>query len=223
MANSIRLSGLLTMAAMAVFHPSLGLASPIVGNASFETPVVSGDTYTTGFGSLNGATDMAPWVFGASGGASYDGLAVNGGALGASGIPDGSQAGFLQGTGTFSQSISGFSAGTYVVSFEAEERNGGLGPDPIQVQIDGTTETFGGSGTASPGASFTTFTTDPFTVAAGTHVLSFFGTVPFGALDRTSFVDQVSISAVVPEPASQALLGIGAASLLLVACRRRRA
>ncbi|MBU4273300.1 MAG: PEP-CTERM sorting domain-containing protein [Planctomycetes bacterium] len=65
------------------------------------------------------------------------------------------------------------------------------------------------------------YTSDPITVAAGTHTLSFVGTeVAWGADARTS-IDAVSITTI-PEPSALALLATGLVGLLCYAWRKRK-
>ena len=189
-------------------------------NAGFETPGISGNQYTPGFGGLSG---ISGWTFGASGSDSYNGYVHAGDTgLGPLGIPEGSQAAFIQGSGSISQDVV-FSAGTYALSFYAEARGGGLGPEPLLVTLGGTPVTFSASSTfvAGSNTSFDLVTSDPFSLSAGTYTLAFTGANPYGFADRTTFIDNVGISAV-PEPATCAAL-VGAAALGLAMWRRRPA
>jgi hypothetical protein len=170
---------------------------PSVGNAGFELPNLGvgplAYRYGNGTGGNPGTLSLADqggagWIFSASAGIAANGSAFN--VIGA----DGNQAGLLQFQSTISQVLNGFAAGTtYVVRFLAEGRATQNGANDLRVSIDGTTLTFGGASSLTPGTgSFSTFTSDPFTVAAGTHVLTFAGLDTLGG-DRTSFIDDVSV------------------------------
>jgi hypothetical protein len=203
-----------------------------VANASFENPSVASQPNGFEYDPTLAEQGGTGWSF-------HDdttstnapdgrfGIAANGGFLGGMfNAPDGTQAGLLQRISDMEQSISGFSAGSYIVSFYAEGRNfNGVngGANPLQVSIDGTLLTFGISGnTITPpvATTFTLYQSDPFTVAAGTHALEFSGTdAGFGGnSDLTSFIDAVSVTAI-PEPTTFALVMLGATALLF---RRRR-
>ncbi len=176
-----------------------GQGSISVTNSGFESAQLGGQTsYTTTYGSLNPLTGIPGWTFGTSSGGSYDGIVRSGG-LGATAPPEGSQAAFLQGTGSFNQVLSGFAAGTEQVTFDAEARPGGFGPQPIEVLLDGMPLTFGGQTTISPASgSWTSFTSDLAAVTAGSHTLTFSGTIPFGTSDLTTFLDEISVVSSVP-------------------------
>jgi hypothetical protein len=201
-------------------------AAVIVQNASFEDSTVGTAAYTPTFGGL---APVPGWTFGPSGGgASYDGLAAQvGGDTANSSFyldmynpPDGNQAAFIEGTGTISQSLSGFDMGVqYAVSFWSEGRNAANGSQTLIVKLDSTTLTFTGNGSVTPpaGQAFFLYTSDPFTATSASHTLSFTGLTPFSTSDVTSFIDLVSVTAL-PEPASLSLLALGATLLL----KRRR-
>jgi hypothetical protein len=85
-----------------------------------------------------------------------------------------------------SQSVSFLASGTYTISFKAARRYGTI--QPVQVKVDSAVV-----GTYTPSAnSFETITTTSFTVAAGSHTVSF--TATDGTGDKTTFVDVVSIA-----------------------------
>ncbi len=92
---------------------NLAPVAPAVADAGFEVPALgNGYKYDpTGAG----------WTFTGS-----SGVSGNGGAFTSKNpnAPQGTQVGFLQGTGSFSQTISGWTAGTYEINFDAAQRNG---------------------------------------------------------------------------------------------------
>jgi hypothetical protein len=203
---------------------SASLRAQTVVNPSFETvsQSINSDTYTITFGSLP-VDAVTGWTFGVSGGASYDGILIDNSGLSAHNIPDGDFAALIQGTGSISQTISGFSSGAYQLSFMLESRGGGDGPNPLSVTIDGSPITFASASTVAPSSStnFALFTSDPFDVTAGSHTLEIDGTIPYGAQDKSTFVDVVNI-ALVPEPAVIVQVGVLLLGGCLVHARRRK-
>jgi fibronectin type 3 domain-containing protein len=158
--------------------PTAGGGTAAFANASFETPSVGGYSYTpAGSG----------WTF-----TGFSGIQKNGSAYsGTSAVaPDGVQTAFLQGNGgtlgAMSQSVNFSAAGSYTVSFKAARRYGTI--QPVRVKVDGIT-----IGTYSPASgTFETLTTAPFTVTAGSHIISFEATD--NTADKTTFIDLMSIS-----------------------------
>jgi hypothetical protein len=153
-------------------------SGPSFANASFETPSVGGGfTYSS---------TGASWTF-----TNNAGITGTGGAYGCPAAVNGSQVGLLQGTpaagfGSMSQSVS-FTSGTYTISFYAAQRYGNQ-VQPIQVTVDSTVV---GTYTPASGGNFAQITTAPFTVAAGSHTVTFAATVD--SSDLTTFVDVMSI------------------------------
>jgi hypothetical protein len=147
-------------------------AAPQVLDSSFETPVTASYEY----GPFSGA-----WAI-----TSSAGVQMNGSPWGAPAAPVGAQTAFLQGSAaTISQSLT-FPAGTYEVTFMAAQRTGAGGAQAVKVYCDSTQI---GSWTTIPSA-FTQMTTGSFTVAAGSHSISFDGQ---NSGDNTAFIDAVSI------------------------------
>ena len=117
-----------------------------------------------------------------------------------------------------------FQAGTASVTFSIQRRDV-FGNNPIDVKIDNEDL---GTYLATNLTGFNTITTPTVNVTGGIHTLYFIGTNPSGTGssngDVTQFIDNVSLTndpAVTPEPSSIVLLGIGLASILGYAGRRR--
>src|SRR5262249_8268806 len=110
--------------------------------------------------------------------------------------PEGSQVAFLQATGSFSQSVAGWPAGSYQVSFQAAQRgNYNQGGQDFQVLVDGAVV-----GTFRPGsAAYAAFTTAAFTVGAGSHTIAFAGLDSTGG-DNTALLADVQLAAVTAPP-----------------------
>ncbi len=170
----------------ATVAPSSGLQQ-----GGFETPNVGTGTSAYQYGPTGSA-----WTF--TGGA---GVAGNnsGFTSGNPSAPEGAQVAFLQMTGSFSQTAT-LAAGTYTLNFDAAQRgNWQASTQTIQVQVDGATV-----GTFKPaGTSYAAYTTNAFTVTAGTHTIAFTALDPSGG-DNTAFLDQLQLNTatVAPPPSS---------------------
>ena len=156
-------------------NPTGGLTIP---NNGFEAPTTSTYIYNPTGGS---------WIFTGSSGVSANNSAFTNKNPNA---PEGVQVAFLQETGSFSQSISGFQASTpYVVSFYVAQRGYNVATQNFQILLDGTS-----LGTFTPGStSYSLLTTQPFTTTAGSHTLHFVGLDSAGG-DNTVFIDDVVIA-----------------------------
>jgi hypothetical protein len=152
----------------------------------FETPNVGTGTY----GAFQYNPSGSAWTFDNNSGVAGNGSGFTSGNPNA---PEGTQVAFLQGTGTFSQSVV-FTAGTYSISFKAAQRgNFQASSQTFEVLEDGNV-----IGTFTPGSTnYDSFTTNSFNVTAGAHTIMFVGLNPNGG-DNTAFIDQARINTVAP-------------------------
>ena len=176
--------------------------SPAAGDAGFEQPS-AGPTGT--FGSFVYDPTGSAWTFAGPAGVSANGSGFTAGNPPA---PQGSQVAFLQGTGSFSQTVAGWAAGSYVITFDAAQRgNFQASRQNFKVLVDGAVVgTFTPSGTAYQG-----YITAAFTVAAGSHTIAFQGLDTAGG-DNSAFVDSVtltSIPAIGDQGFEQVVVGAG--------------
>ena len=169
---------------LAIYTPSqpVSPAPPTLGDASFEAINVVG-------GSAYDPTGSA-WTFSNSSGVTGNG---SGFTLSNPPAPQGSQVAFLQNTGSITQSVSGWAAGSYTISFDAAQRGNYGGVQDFEVLVDGSVV---GSFTPTT-TSYRSYTTGPFTVAAGSHTIEFLGVNTTGG-DDTDFLDAVSVAFVAP-------------------------
>ena len=172
-------------------------ATPQVGgqtvpNFGFETPTTATYRYNP---------SGASWTFTAQNGANGSGVTTNGSAFtsGNPPAPQGGQVGFLQGTGTISQAVSGFTPGiNYTIVFSAAQRGNGGNAQTWNVQINGST-----IGSFAPPASATNYTDYVvyLTATASSQTLTFVGTDLNGG-DNTIFLDNVRIQVAPNSPAT---------------------
>ena len=153
---------------------------PAMADPSFEQVVV-------GSGQFQYRPTGSPWTFVGGAGISGNNSGFTGGNPPE---PQGVQVAFLQTTGSFSQSISGWAAGSYVITFNAAQRgNYQASRQDFSVLIDGTVV-----GTFTPsGTTYQSFSTAAFTVTAGSHTVKFQGLDSAGG-DNTAFVDAVTVA-----------------------------
>ena len=146
-------------------------------NGSFETPAVSGYAYNP---------SGASWTF-----VNGSAIQANGSAWQAAAATDGIQTAVLQGSpgnlGAIEQTLT-LSAGTYTLRFKAARRSGQV--QPVRFSVDGNQ--VGGLITPT-GNAFADYASGDFIVTAGNHTLRLVATD--GSDDRSTFIDQVSLSA----------------------------
>jgi len=162
------------------------LVVPALQDPSFETPSASNSQGDYLINPL-----YSDWSFvgtsGNSTGVSGNGTAIT---TGDGSAPNGSQVAFIQDDGAITQSVPGWAAGTYSISFLAAQRSTQTATtlESFQVLVDGLLV-----GTFTPsGATYTNYATAPFTVTAGSHVVTFQGVDPAGG-DRMALLDLVGI------------------------------
>jgi hypothetical protein len=167
---------------------SASVVSVTIPNYSFETPSTSSYVY--------GATGGS-WTFTASSGSNGSGVTTNGSAFTASNsnAPAGTQVGFLQGTGSIYQTITGLTAGTtYQVTVAMSQRqnayNGQVG-NTVDFRVNGTTiTTFDPPQSSGAYADYTV----TFTAPATSATIGFYGTNTLATgsyTDNTAFIDNV--------------------------------
>ena len=155
-----------------------------VGDAGFEAAAL-------GPGQSEHDPTGTAWTFSPQNGNSGSGVAANGSLpTGNQKAPEGTEVAFLQSTGTIAQAVTGWTAGTYQISFQAAQRANQGSSEDFQVLVDGAIV-----GTFTPGGTtYQTYATGPFTVAAGSHTIAFTGLDSAG--DNTALLDAVTVTLV---------------------------
>jgi hypothetical protein len=153
---------------------------PSVGDPDFEQVAV-------GAGKIEYDPTGSAWTFSGTAGIAGNNSSFT---TGNPSAPQGSQVAFIQESGSISQTVNGWTTGSYVLTFGAAQRaNHGISNQNISVLIDGiVVSTFTPSST-----SYQSYSTVAFTVAAGTHTITFQGLNGAGG-DNTALMDHVSIS-----------------------------
>ncbi len=174
----------LKVLAIDLVKQTVGSAAPVVVDPGFEAVVQGNGGYAYN------PTDQGGWTFTPSSNSGGSGVSGNNSPFtGSIPAPQGVQVAFLQSNATMSQSINFPTAGTYQLSFQAIQRANN-GSEDFQLQVDGVPY-----GSFTPGtASYSTYTTSPFTVTAGTHKIAFVG-LDSARGDHTALLDNVSIAA----------------------------
>ncbi len=156
---------------------NLAPVAPAVANAGFESPALgNGFQYRP-----TGVT----WTFTGNAGeagnhSGFTNLNPN--------APQGTQVGFLQGTGSFSQTITGWTAGYYQINFQAAQRAGNH--QNFYVLVDGNS-----LGNFTPaGSNYASYSASTYFLNAGVHTITFQGVDRVGG-DNTAFIDAVTITA----------------------------
>jgi len=125
-----------------------------------------------------------PWTFAGTSGVTGDDTGFTAGNPNA---PQGRQAAFIQNQGAISQVVDNFAAGGYTIGFQLAQRANFGVSQTIEVLVDGVVV---GTLTASS-PSYQPAKTAKFSVAAGSHTITFQGLNTIG--DGTAFIDDVSV------------------------------
>ena len=198
---------------MAVMASSSSAWAGLLANGDFEATQYAAGTYTYPHGTVDG------WAYAGDSGI------INVQAPNPFNSPnasptgyDGNQYGFVQTTGTISQSFNS-SGGVFSLSFLDAGRLAPCcnGSQSFEVLIDD--DVVGTFSTTNNGV-FAQQMISSISLDAGSHTLMFEGLDPGGG-DVTSYIDNVNLTQV-PEPSSFALLGVGLGGIAAFGLRRRR-
>lgn len=153
-----------------------------LGDSGFEAPPLA-------YGAFQYAPTGSAWTFTGSAGITADGSAFTSRNDLA---PQGGQVAFLQQTGSMSQVVNFPTAGVYDISFFVAQRRGYGGAQTFRILIDGSVV---GIFNGITDTAYVSGFTEPFTLPAGNHTITFQGTNLTGG-DNTLFIDQVTITAI---------------------------
>lgn len=213
--NNLKRLTLTLAAALLAMAPALSQASTnLVANGSFENVPFAMSGYDGSYCYLNSATyTCAAQLPGWEGSVAPMMTSTSGAWSATKNTPsDLFQIG-LQNNSFIGQSVAVASAGSYLLSWSDAGRPG-YGTEHYQVSFGGTVldtlTTVGGQGWSLHSATFT--------AGIGTQLLTFQGLNTSG--DSTAFIDNVSLTAAVPEPSTWALMMGGIAGLGFMSRRR---
>jgi len=167
--------------------PSAVCSDLVAGSTTGTIPLPNGNFETPNVGDYAYAPAGSSWNWGGG-----SGIQRYYSSFGAYPSNDLYQTAFIQGAGSFSQTIN-LPAGSYRVSFQAARRPYSIPAgtyQPILVKLDGVP--LGAAVMPTPDFYFNTFAFGFSIASPGPHTLSFEGTD--GSGDKTSLIDQVAIS-----------------------------
>ncbi len=164
-------------------YGGLGDDGTSVANAAFDTV-----TLPSPFWASN--PSGTSWTFSSS----HAGISSNSGAFVANqNAPSGTQFGFIQTTGTLSQNVQFFAAGTYVISFQAAQRmvSGVANNQDFDIYVDGVLVN-AATHLKPTNGNWQAMSSNGFTVDAGTHTILFQG-VDTATGDNSVLIDSVVV------------------------------
>jgi hypothetical protein len=156
------------------------VSAPIVPDGGFESPIQNSSPYYTNNPS------GTPWTF-LNG---NSGVSANASSISSSNppAPQGNQAAYLESNGGITQTISGWSAGSYQLNFHAAQMNNGVSNQELQVYIDGTLLM-----DIVPGSTdWENYASVSFSTSAGSHTIKIIGLGT--SVSDVALIDQISIS-----------------------------
>lgn len=216
-------------AALAMIHPGgvadnsvlldnvvITRAVPVLTNLGFEAPFP--DPEGNGFEYRPVGPGLG-WTFTGGAGVSMN---ARGFMAGQANAPEGGQIGFLQGAGAIiEQALAGFEPGKmYSLSWAQKTRLGGpFNTNDLLVELIGSGDVLTLFGGLVESGAWEEVTSDAFVASADAYTLRFSTRNPLGG-DSSTFIDDVRFNFIseIPEPATVALLGLGALGVL----RRRK-
>jgi hypothetical protein len=157
-------------------------AAAIIGDSGFESANVGSGASGYQYNPTGSA-----WTFSASSGVSGNDSSFTSANPNA---PQGSQVAFLQEAGTITQTVNGFTAGSYELTFSAAQRAvDQSSSEDFEVTVDGNIV-----GIFRPTSTgYQTYDTSVFSVGTGSHTIAFVGLNSAGG-DNTAFLDNVQLS-----------------------------
>ncbi len=157
-----------------------GTASAVtIANSGFEAPATGSWTYNPTVAAQGGTG----WTFNPQSGVAKTTFFTTA-------PPEGVQAGFIQATGTFSQSITVSADGLYQIAFQAQGRGGSSGPNGVIVQVNGVS--VGTWAATDISQSQWLSYAAGVNLTAGTHTLTFIGNNTIGG-DKSLSIDNVQM------------------------------
>lgn len=201
MNHAINTARRIAVAAAIAITSASAFATPVnlATNSGFETQTLAAGSFSY----LTGLHDG--WTY------TKAGISTNGSAFGLTGAIG--QAALLQQAGSSISQVFTFTGNLLELTFSAEGRSG-YGANSISVLVDGIALVFSGATAFLPASNtaFTSYTSDLVALTSGSHTLTFVGNGVNGG-DVTTFIDNVSLTAVVPEPVTLGLFGLGLVAL----------
>ena len=231
----MRLTRLVALALPALWSASV-FGSNLITNGGFLAPTVTTSNETSGCTlcaydqTLQNIGDPNTiWSFTPNSGIVHDTSQFGN----PNGLYGDTQAGFVQNTGAFSETVN-LAAGDYSLVFDAALRSTDVTKQDFEIILDpGSANTIlascTNSATATCGAlssAYETVVLNPFTVTGGTHTIEFVGTKSGAGVDATAFINNVNLDALgttaIPEPQTVLFVMPGLALMAFGLWRRRR-